>query len=385
MSSINSDNTETSPENLAADELYDLFKKNKKEITRCNIEIIWITKFLQENAPDFLKNAPKYLLRVQREANASVVTPSLSKRISKASRKSSKYQFAPGGRSTVASSFQPVQLNHFMVDTFTKINLCDKQSAKIEEEMAKNETQNTNLIKRLEEQIEELEMNEKDYKMIIETFDSYVMGRGVDPVSGKIPFKVFIKFVNQVVASVNKMTDSMHRQTSIARTKTRKLNNEIEDRKELSGLYKPVDVEKLQLVNNQLRRSEMQNKGYYMGMREKAAKAALAAKIRKKEYLEVIETQNSLIEYTKRTEENVQKLGWALVNVRKESQAIQQEITELEEKSKQYKAPTVLEYIEKLEGKKELIKQLKIAERKNRIAKITFLNTKQEFLKMNKI
>lgn len=380
MSSLNLND---STENLDANELFELFKKNKKEIARCNVEISWITKFLQENGPHFLENAPKYLLRAHQEEIANLQTPNVSRRSSKPSRVSSKYHFSSGVGSKATSSLQTAQsyANNYMVDIRTKCDFCEKLSIQIEDEIEKNEIINKNRVERLEAQIEGLELTEKDYKMLMEEFDSFVIDKEMDPKTN--PCENFMKFINQGISTANKLANDMRLQIFTVLSKAKKLEANMQLHKELDGILRPVDFEELEIEETRLKKTQLEKDSYYLGLRERSAQSSLRLETQQKQMSEIIEEHNDLLEIIKKSENTVQKLGLKLVKTENDSQNIQQKILKFEKKSEQYKAPTALEYIEKLEQMKELNKQFKTAERKNRIAKLTLLHIKQKFLKMN--
>ena len=393
MSLTRSNNFDINPKNLNDDELLEIVKELKKEIARANIENTWITRFLEQNSPMILKNAEIYLQSIQMEEKSATSTP--DRRTFEISRgesmkslrsvQSSSFKRSYSGRSTIASSSRTTRSTNlsFNINLSLKIDLCDKETMIIREEIEMNEKSNDKLMENLTSEINEIKLRDEDFKKIKEEFNNYI-AQGKDYKTGQATAEMFVKFINKAESNGLRLADGMRLQTTTIGGKSKKIKDQLGKRQELSEILRPVDFEQMEIEKNQLLRSQIEKDKQYLGLRYSSAESSIALSLQQNKLMESIHEYNKLLARTKDGEKTVKKIMKDILSVEKEAKSLELANAKLLKNVETFKVPTVMQYIEKLNHEKEIIKQFKIVERKQYVTKIKFENEKQKYLKMKK-
>ena len=151
-------------------------------------------------------------------------------------------------------------------------------------------------------------------------------------------------------------------------------------REEISGCLRPVDFELMTIEKKTLQKNDEEKKIYYAGLKNASSEAAIAMTVQQKKLLKVTQEYNKLLVSTTHCEKIIKTLEKQFIDEQEDVKKVQNLNSVLEKKVRNFEAPTIMDYITKLNILEELKRQLKFTNRQTNIAVIYTINLDCHFV-----
>lgn len=231
-------------------------------------------------------------------------------------------------------------------------------------------------MKTLVAEIQESQLSCKEFSNAISKFKEFVIERGVDTKTNKISSQVFLGFLNDLSRNGKTLTESIRLKTSTLKKDYRNRKRLVAKREELSSCLRPVDYELALIEKKQFQKSEEEKQRHLMGLREEERAATLCKISEENRLQETTAEHNQIAEKCKLRQISINQIARKLEKSQIEIEKLMQSIGKLKDMSSKYDAPTVFDYIGKIDERDRLKIHLKASERKAIIAELALKKMK---------
>lgn len=391
---------ETEFDAMNNEELLNFINEQKRIASLAKLENIYIKRFLQANDPNFVPvihtledrkiqfadtEGTKTIYNDKFAANINKVSPKLSLNMAKSEDQfSMKSTLTSYSRHMSIRTFDSVIHNEPEINLSMKLEMISKAIADCKARKTQKEFETKKILRNLNATVDELKLTNRETIETIVTFEDYVVTKGIDPLTQRIPSERFIKFYTNWVKSGMSIVEKMRLKTSTLRKNAAHQKSLLAIKAELSGILRPIDFEQLQIKKYDFQITIEEKNAHLIGLKRVKGNAALALANQRKMLLDTMAKLESVINKSKECESQIARLKAEANLVEAETVTCNGNIEKLLEQMKTYKAPSALEYAKLKTSLRNLEKDLKLAKRKNYISKIKLNNTKTK-LKMKRI
>lgn len=327
-------------------ELYDAVKQMKIDEDRAQMEILWMENFLEAN-------------------NSVAFGTKFSKSLS--------VQAEPILSPTAISNKLPFSMSFPL-----KSELCEKETLKLENEMKKKQKESLQDMKRLHAEIQEAQISCKEFKKAICEIEKIVP---VDSKRGEFLSRPLISFLKDSTRNGAADIETIRLKTQSLKTDCLKQKRSLKKREELKSCLRPVDFELALIEKKKFQQENGEKLNDYRGLKKDVFVVASNRHIQHQQLLEASLKLQNFTEKTKTYEKSLQQMKNEIEVSEKVVDDLKTSVRELEEMNRSYEAPSVFEYIEKINECDNLKKKLKSAKRKNESLKISLKNLRQKHRK----
>lgn len=387
MNSCSNENFYQHVQNLNTLQLFEIVKNLKREVERTKMENLWIENYFREHAPHVLNN----IIRLAERSNVSIKPSKLFQKssqfiteltLSRASRESRAFskRRITNIRSTITeSSTKTVSsaLKNVPVSYVIKTEFCDKTANKMSTETNKMSKKSAQTMEHLKAETQELALCSEEYLNTIKEFEIFVIERGYDPITKRINAEIFTKFLRELVHSGNVQIESNRLKKTTMQTNCNKSKKMLKMREEISGCLRAVDFKLMAIEKKSFKKRDEEKKNHYAGLKNSSSDAAIAMTFQQKKLLNITQKYNKLLFNSNHCEKIIKTLEKQLIVQQEDVVKVQHFNSVLSKKIMNYEAPTIMEYITKLNILEELKRQLKFTYRQANIALIEHKNIKK--------
>lgn len=370
-------------------QLFEIVKNLKREVERMKMENLWIENFFQEHAPHVLNN----IIRLAERSNVCIkpskllqnssqfITELSLSRASRESRAFSKRRVTNIRSTMTGSSSKTVSLAHkdVPISCVIKIDFCDKITNKMSTETEKMIKKSARTMEHLKAEAQELKLCSLEYLNTMKEFETFVIERGYDPITKRINAEVFTKFLHELVRSGNILMESNRLKKTTMISECNRKKKMLRMREEFSGCLRPVDFKLMTIEKKSFQKYDEEKQNHYAGLKSASSEAAIAMTVQKKKLLKVTQEYNKLLVSTTHCEKIIKTLKKQLIVEHGDVVKVQNINSVLAKKVFNFEAPTIVDYITKLNILVELERQLKFTNREENIVQIEHKNTKNQF------
>lgn len=394
MTNSSNENFSQHFQNLNTLKCFKIVNNLKREIEKTNMENLWIENYFREHAPHVLNN----INRLAEGSNVSIkpsklfqnssqfITELSLSRASRESRAFSKRRLTNIRSTITGSSTKTVSLAHknLPVSYFIKSEFCDKTANKMSTETNKITKKSAQTKEHLISEIQELALCNEEYLNTIKEFEIFVIERGYDPITKRTNAEIFIKFLLELVHTGNIQIELNRLKKTTMQSNCNRNKKMLKMREEISGCLRPVDFKLMTVEKKSLKKKDEEKQNHYAGLKNASSDSAIAMTFQQKNLLKITQEYNKLLVNTIHSEKNIITLEKQLIKEQEDVFKVQHLNSILAKKVMNHKAPTIMEYITKLNTLEELKRQLKFTNRKANIAVIEHENVKKKFKSLNK-
>ena len=374
-------------ENLNTLQLFEIVKELKREVERIKMENLWIENYFREHALHVLNNVDRLTERSNISIKPSKLFQNSSQfmnelslsRASRTSRAFSKRRTTIVRSTITGSSIKTVSTapKSVNVSSVIKTELCDKMSNKMACETEKMIKKSAQTMKHLKAETQELALCSEEYLNTIKEFESFVIERGYDPITKRINAEVFTKFLRELVRNGNILIESNRLKKTTMQSDCNRSKKMLKMREEISGCLRPVDMELMSIEKKNFQKNDEEKQNHYVGLKYASSEAAIAMTIQKKKLLDLTQEYNKILVSTIHCEKIIKTLEKKLITDQEDVEKVQNLNSILEKKVTHFEAPTIMDYIIKLNVLDKLKRQLKFMNRQANIAVIENKNIKK--------
>lgn len=358
------------------------------EMAQTDLENELFEGYLEKNDPELLVGIKKELAkqkatpRIHFALNANKSRETMRSAVSGSScRTSRSLQFDTISTGTMASrSIRTMDSQHqdACVSFAMRAELAVKEAARMRRNSELIEAETKIKCRDLIAEIEELRLTNDE---LIETrrgFKDFVLEKGVNPVTKKIPSERLIKFFDTWTKNGNAMVQKMRLQTATMKLSQRNKLKKLAVKAELSGILRPVDFQQLEIEKRELQQQIRDKTVHLMALKRTTGNASLALATQRKQLL----GKESDLQHT-RTEK--ERLSMMTMKYRSSIDISEEEISRWKERNEKLKqematheAPSIKDYMQLKQEQCDLDKQLKALERSAGILAIKLKNEKKK-------
>lgn len=389
MTNSSNENSSQHFQNFNTLKCFKIVKNLKREIEKTNMENLWIENYFREHAPHVLNN----INRLAEGSNVSIkpsklfqnssqfITELSLSRASRESRAFSKRRLTNIRSTITGSSTKTVSLTHknLPVSYVIKSEFCDKTANKMSTETNKITKKSAQTKAHLMAEIQELALCNEEYLNTIKEFEIFVIERGYDPITKRTNAEIFIKFLLELVHTGNIHIELNRLKKTTMQSNCNRNKKMLKMREEISGCLRTVDFKLMTVEKKSLKKKDEEKQNHYAGLKNASSDAAIAMTFQQKKLLKITQEYNKLLVNTIHSEKNIITLEKQLIKEQEDVFKVQHLKSILAKKVMNHKAPTIMEYITKLNTLEELERQLKFTNRKANIAVIGHENIKKKF------
>lgn len=234
-------------------------------------------------------------------------------------------------------------------------------------------------LKGLRARIEETKIECEELRNAQQAFNRTVIENGIDALTKQISPRVFIKFLKDLSKEGTMIVESFRLKNGTMQSDFKKHKKMLKKHAELSSCLRPIDFELAEIEKKTFVKLNEEKRGYYFGLRHEEREAALAKGKEHKKYLEASSEVKSIQSKITICDQSISKLKLAISRSEDEIQQLKKSINDLNEKVCRYNAPTIVQYIEKLNDFDAKKIELKKAKRREEIAKMKLQNVKMKY------
>lgn len=373
--------------NLSIEELLETIKNNKQEVELLTVENFWIEDFFTRESPDVVENIQTALNHSPRLTNVRASklfkTPEdfvtdlgytqASKAYRSFSRRHTMTQPQTGVSFTSRISQWPTQ---DVVNVNFKNELAEHCIENLKNDIEKNQKDHLERLKDLRARIQEVKIDCDELKNAKDEFVKNVIENGVDEMTNQISPRVFTKFLKDLTKSGAIIVESLRLKNGTMQSDLKKQKKLLKKHAELSSCLRPIDFELAEIEKKKFVKLNEEKRGHYFGLRHEEREAALAKGKEHKKYLEASSELKIIQSKITICDQSITKLKLAIARSEEELQQLKKSINDLNEKVRRYNAPTIVQYIEKLNDFDAKKCELKKAKRREEIAKMKLQNIK---------
>lgn len=373
-------------------DLIERVEKTKKEIAYIRLENEMIERFLQKHNPELLtgittdptvpiKRTPKvYLVEPTPSAKHTISVdhlyqhsfdnPSLSARSS-----SNKISFSQS-RTSSCRTFDSLLQSQSHVNLTMKIEMTEKECDALKLAQLKFEQKSKQRLARLTANVKELKTTNKEIVKTMQDLQEYVLVRGMNPITKKVPLERFIKFTEIWMKSGNTLIENIRLKTTTLRQNCFQQKSALAIKAELSGILRPVDFEQLQIEKRQFMQTIDEKNTQFVGMKKVAGNINQALAAQKKSLKETEAILMGLIAKKDKINEDCRRFEKEGNAAEKEIDVWKEKIERLQKQIDVYRAPTAYDYMCRKIDLQTVQQEIKAMERKENILKIKLKNAK---------
>lgn len=327
---------------LNTTDLHDAVKKMKVQVDRRRTENLWMESFLKTNVP------PKISMVKKQITFDSKLLPNFSMK----------------GSQTIMKSPKIEKFMTRTINTSVKTDLCEQEIKKFESEIKKRQKQSLQEIKKFKTEVQEAEISCKEFNKGIREFEKFVIKGGFDPIVKRISSEAFINFLKDSSRKGAAIKESIRLKTQIMKSKCIKQKKLLMKSQELKSCFRPVDFELAMIEKKKFQQMSEEKQNHYEGLRKNVHSMTSNKNMKQKHLLEASLQLDQLKKETKNCEQLIKQMERDENASQKEVEGLKASVNELDELSSNYEAPSVLEYIEKINELDNLKKCLKSVKRK---------------------
>jgi Domain of unknown function (DUF4201) len=363
-------------------------QEDTKHNASLRLQILSAENFLAEKHPQGLETAQKIMAHLPENAFENGERPASRKSsvvrrstlAEKTSRSTSLY-----ARRTMMNKTRTVSMMKPRLNLATKLDILENQilqmTQTIRDLKAAVNARQTSATARIDEQ----KLVAHELHLTLSAFEDFVMQRGVDPITGKVPAERFVKFINGWIRDGNKYVDRLRIRWALLRHAYGHQWYLAKSRKELGKGLKPVDYDELEFKQKESTAELEKVTAHFLGLRESSGKIiSTLSNLQKKQDLIQRDVEHENRKIAELSAKN-QRLEESIRRMATEVQKWEVKIEGLEAKISKYRAPNVLEYAGAKSQVLELEHQIKIAKRRKNLQAITGRNLKSKLIYQRKL
>lgn len=390
---------------LNISKLLEIIEKTKKEMAYKNLENQMIERYLQKNDPKFLigitttdsnqptiKRKPKinfidpvpltkrntmsfdnYSLRRSQNNDGTSLSQSSCTRLSYSQ-----------SRTSSLRTFDSI-LPQYCINYAIKVEITEKECNAIEITQKQYENKMKKKLTQLSANVKEIQITNKEIQNTIDDFNNFVLIRGVDKLTQKIPLEQFIKFTDKMIKNGNTLIEKMRLKTSTLRQNCCHQKSALAIKSELSGILRPVDFDQLLIEKRSFTQTIEEKNAHFIGMKKVAGNVSQSLTAKRKS---LNKSLNQLNELTKKQEKIYQDCYRFKIegnNAKNEINVWEGKIKYLQNLIDTYRAPTAFDYMNEKIKLQAMQKERKSMERKRNIALIKLSNVKTQLRKKKEL
>lgn len=381
--------------------LLELIEKTKKDLAYKELESQMIEKYLQKNDPKFLiglnpptikrKSKINFIDQLPLSKRKTMSMDNYSIRRSQINNDSSslsqssftKLSFSQSRTSSLRTfdSYMPQYCVNYMI----KIEMTEKECNAIAIVQQQYEQKVKKQLTQLSANVKEIQLTNKEIQNTINDFQNFVLIRGIDKLTQKIPLEQFIKFTDKMIKNGNTLIETMRLKTSTLRQNCCQQKSALAIKSELSGILRPVDFDQLQIEKRSFMQIIEEKNAHFIGMKKVAGNVSQSLTAKRKS-LNI--SLNKLYILTKRIEkiyEDCKRFEIEGINAENEINIWVKKINSLQNLIDTYRAPMAFDYMNKKIKLQAIQKERKSFERKRNIAIIKLENVKTQLRKKKEL
>jgi hypothetical protein len=249
----------------------------------------------------------------------------------------------------------------------------------LKSDILKNQKDHCETLKDLQARIEEIKIDCEELKNAKRVFVRTVIESGVDELTKQISPRIFTKFLKDLTKEGAMIIESFRLKNDTMQNDLRKQKKLLKKHAELSSCLRPIDFELAEIEKKKFVKLNEEKRGHYFGLRHEEREAALTKGKEHKKFLEASSELKSIQSKITICDQSISKLKLAISRSDDEIQQLKKSINDLSGKVCRYNAPTIVQYIEKLNDFDAKKIELKKAKRGEEIAKMKLQNIKMKY------
>ena len=350
---------------LETTELFDAVKRIKVQVERARMENVWMENFFQTNAPQ----------------NLLTLQLPIKNQIKFDSKLSASHSVQGSEIITKNPSFLnkvPVVLPSSL-SALMKTELCEQETKKLEVDLKNKQKQNFQDVKKLNAEIQEIEISCKEFIKAIREFEKFVIDKGYDAIANRISSQAFISFLKNSTRNGAILSDSIRMKTKTMKCESSKKKRLLTKRAELSSFLRPVDFYLAKIEKKKFQQVNEEKLNHYKGLINDTHSMSSSNNKKQKQLLEASLQLNQISKETQKFEDSLRKIENCVKTSVQEIEELKTSVLKLKRTISTYKAPSVIEYIGKINELDSLKKELKSVDRKKEVLKISIKNFQRKY------
>lgn len=234
-------------------------------------------------------------------------------------------------------------------------------------------------------EMEELRLTNDELNETRREFREFVLEKGVNPMTMKIPSERLMKFFDSWTKNGNALVAKMRLQTSTMKLSQRNKQMELAVKAELSGILRPVDFQELEIETTELQQQFRDKTVYLKALKRTTGNASLALATQRYH----LHGKESLLRHNRAEMKRLSKMQH---KYQVDIDIAEQEISRWNKRNEKlntdmvtHEAPSINDYMQRKEEQSDLDRQVKTLERSVGILSIKLKNArKKQRLLMNK-
>lgn len=379
------DDQESGPySKLADDEIEQLIEKFERDKEVIITENNLLLNFLENKDSDCLKEVHLKLDRLPK--STTDMTLSLT-RLLTFDQRSSKYGVHSvfsnrsknflSQRSRFGSTRTISSTNGQHIADRMKIDIAERELDNLKRITNKKEKDATKQLAELKNETQELQTTVTELLERMDQFDHDVMVTGIDPITNRVPAEMFTKFLETEIKNDTKLVAKLRLRSSSMKQHLVTIKKQLAQKEQMSSILRPIDYEQMKIEKTRLTDElSRKNKAFY-GIRQVNGKISLACSKHKK----ILDKKIGTIKNCEHKVSHMQLINDRLLSERKlielELNNLDDKITDITNKTKQYKAPSVDEYLDQQKKLNEMKHRQKALAREVDLHSTKYLNLKR--------
>lgn len=356
---------------LSIEELYEKVKKYKREVEILGLENYWMREFFSHDFSNVLQNIDKALsqnppitnLKIAKlfQSSAEFEDDLKYSKVAKAFRQlSRRYSISSSNSIRVSQIIQNVPIN-----VAFKNELCMNTIANLKREILSEQKKHLELVKDIQAQMHEIKIDKVEFANAKREYLKNVTKPKIKVKKRKF-LKEFKKSGNILLELIRMKIDTM----KIDVTKQKK---KLKKHAELSGCLRPVDFELIEIEKKKSLKMSKEKRSHYFGLKHEEREVISQKSEEHEKFLQATDELKNLENQISMCDKVISRMRKELTKSEKEkNQEVEKLINDLREKICKYKAPSIVDYIEKEKELQVKKKELKKAHRQKELAKIKF-------------
>lgn len=375
-------------DSLSIDKLFKHVQNYKREVELLALENYWIREFFSHKAPHVLTNIDtalsKSLLNIK--TTKLFQTPQEFdddleySRASKAYRlMSRRFTELPGVQASASISSSFSMYTAPFINVRLKIELCEESTERLKVAILNEQKENLIKLKNIRAQVQEVQIDQEELQNAKHEFSKVVIEKGVDEMTNQVSPRAIQKFLNDLIKNGAIMMSSIRLKNATMKSDLWQMKKVLKKHEELSSCLRPIDFELAEIETKKFIKLSEEKRKHYLGLKFDEREAALN---KGKEYKILLQAKDELKNVESKIticDESIAKLRSALTQTEEEIERLKNSINNLEKKICTYSAPTIVQYIKKINDFDAKKSELKKVKRHEAIAKIKLQNVKTKY------
>lgn len=220
-------------------------------------------------------------------------------------------------------------------------------------------------------EIEELEIRSREVNQAFEAFEKNIVIDGVSKITQKIPAEVFIKYLQDWLKNADFVLEKLRLRTLSFKIQLRKLKAQKAQKEDLGESVDVADLERMEIEKVHLINEIKQKNANLVELKHMSSKAHMMLTNHKR----ILEKQKLTIQHVKEAVEcskgKVQILFGDAATANNEVEHERKRFKEIKKLYKKYEVPSVMEYIRKKDELREIQREVKMWQRKEKLIEVT--------------